>query len=143
MAIMSRNKGKVGELEICTVLRSLFGWRTRRSQQHCGTESSADIQIEETPSLWVECKRVERLCVPKTMVTAVRQAGRKCAVLLHRPNRSEWLLTIRLVDLPRLVHAYDSAQTSGLAATALPGNNPGDSQGGTEPAGAARLLPNR
>ena len=130
MAINSRTKGKAGELEACSVLRSLFGWRSRRSQQHCGTEGSADLQIEDTPSLWWEVKRVERLNVPRTMVTAVMQAGRKCAVLLHRPNRSEWLLTIRLADLPRLVHAYDSAQTSGLAATAFPGNNPGDSQSG-------------
>lgn len=119
MALNSRRKGKVGELEAAQVLRERFGWTTRRSQQHSGTAESADLRVEQTPELWWEVKRVERLNVPKTMRIAAGQCGRRVPVLMHRPSRSEWLITIRLTDLPVLVHAYESAQTQPLATPQL------------------------
>lgn len=119
MALNSRRKGKVGELEAAQVLRDMFGWSTARSVQHCGTADSADLRIDQTPSLWWEIKRVERLNVPKTMRTASAQCGRRTPVLMHRPSRSEWLITIRLSDLPAFAHAYQIATTDPVAATAL------------------------
>lgn len=144
MAINSRRKGKVGELEAAEVLRTLFGWSCGRTAQHCGnSEDSADLRITEAPSLWVEVKRVQALSVPKTMKKATEQCGRRCPVLLHRTNRSPvgWLLTIRLSDLPRLVHAYDVAQGTAMASPPLPDKNPSQGDGGPQPAGDARPVP--
>lgn len=124
MALKSaRAKGKNGELEICHTLRDLFGWVARRSQQYSGWSKggdSPDILCDQTPSLFYEVKRVERLAIPKAMALAVKQAGRKCPVLLHRQNRSQvgWMLTIRLEDLPRLAHAYTVACDSEAKASA-------------------------
>lgn len=120
MALNSRRKGKTGELEAAQYLRELFGWTTRRSVQHSGTADSADLRVEQTPSLWWEVKRVERLNVPKTMRVAAGQCGRRTPVLMHRPSRSDWLITIRLSDLPSLVHAYQIAQVEPVAAPPLP-----------------------
>lgn len=144
MAINSRRKGKVGELEAAEALRSLFGWNCGRTAQHCGnSEDSADLRITEAPSLWVEVKRVQALNVPRTVKKATEQCGRRCPVLLHRTNRSPvgWLLTIRLSDLPRLAHAFDAAEGTALVAPTLPDENPGPSAGGQQPAGDARCLP--
>lgn len=133
----SRAKGKNGELEACHVLRELFGWVARRTQQFSGWAKggdSPDIICDQTPSLFYEVKRVEKLSIPKAMLTAMKQCGRKCPVLLHRTNRSPagWMLTIRLQDLPRLVHAYSLAVDSesqnphSLVASALSDEGSGD-----------------
>jgi hypothetical protein len=128
VAVNSRRKGKNGELEAAEVLRTLFGWTTRRTQQYSGTSDTADLRVEQTPQLFWEVKRVERLNIPKTMRIAVGQCGRRTPVLLHRPDRSDWLLTIRLCDLPVLCHAYESAQTEPVAASALPNKAASDGQ---------------
>lgn len=120
MALNSRRKGKVGELEAAQFLRETFGWTTKRSQQHAGTSDSADLRVEQTPHLWWEVKRNERLNVPKTVRIAVAQAGRRTAVVMHRPSRSEWLITIRAIDLPVLCHAFETAQTLPVATPPLP-----------------------
>lgn len=110
MAVNSRAKGKRGELEAAAKLRELFGWTASRAAQHKATENSADLNVEETPALWWEVKRVERLCLPKTMAEAASACGRKCPCIMHRRNGDpDWLLTIRLSDLPQLVHAYDAS----------------------------------
>lgn len=130
MAVNSRRKGVVGELAAVADLKELFGWTGRRTQQRTGWSdgNSPDIEIDQTPSLFWEIKRVESLCVPRALSLAVKQCGRRCPVLMHRPNRSPngWMLTIRLTDLPRLVHAYNHAvdsettQCSAVASQALP-----------------------
>lgn len=126
--INSRRKGKTGELEAAAKLRELFGWRAQRSQQHAGTEESADLKVANTPGLWIECKRVQRLNVPDTMRIAVSQCGRKTPVLLHRRDREDWLLTIYLADLPRLCHAYYCAADEAVALPPLPSEPPDHSQ---------------
>lgn len=120
MALNSRRKGKTGELEAAEILRTLFGWTTRRTQQYSGTSDTADLRVEQTPSLFWEIKRVCRLNVPKAMRTAASQCGRRVPVLMHRPDRSDWLITIRVQDLPQLCHAFESAQAESVAAAALP-----------------------
>lgn len=118
MAIKSaRAKGKNGELEACHILRDLFGWVARRTQQFSGWSragDSPDIVCDQTPGLFLEVKRVERLNIPRALLTATKQCGRKCPVVMHRQNRSPvgWMITIRLEDLPRLAHAYSVASDS-------------------------------
>jgi hypothetical protein len=142
VAVNSRRKGKNGELEACSVLRSLFGWVARRTQQRTGWSpngDSPDIEVEQTPALFWEIKRVQALNVPRALTLAAKQCGRRCPVLLHRPDRSPngWMLTIRLADLPRLVHAYttatdsEGAPGSPMAAPALPVASEGDCAFGT------------
>ena len=132
MAVNGRRKGKVGELEAAATLRELFGWAARRRQQFSGKCGDDYLMVDQTPSLFWEVKRVERLSIPKTMATAVEQSGRKCPVIMHRQNRSKvgWLLTIRLEDLPRLVHAYENAITCPVASAALPNEDAGNRAGG-------------
>lgn len=108
----SRKKGQRGELEACAELASLFGWKCRRTQQFCGKSGdAADIVCEDTPSIFYEVKRVNKLNVPRAMAIAANQSGRRVPVLLHRPDRcaAGWMLTIKLSDLSRLCHAYQSA----------------------------------
>jgi hypothetical protein len=38
----------------------------------------------------------------KALATAVAEAGGKLPVLMHRKNKTEWLVTVRLADLARL-----------------------------------------
>lgn len=144
MALNSRRKGKVGELEAAQALRELFGWACERTAQHCGnSDDSADLRVANTPGLWFEVKRVQALNVPKTMKKATEQCGRRCPVLLHRTNRSPvgWLLTIRLSDLPRLAHAFNVAEGCSLASSPLPHQDPGADQHGAKPDRNARSVP--
>lgn len=122
MAVINgKRKGKVGEQEACHALKELFGWTANRTQQYSGAKGDDDIRVVQTPSLFWEIKREERLNVVRAIAKAVTQAGRRTAVLMHRPNRSEWLITVRLKDLPALCHAYQVAdQTNQLAAEKLP-----------------------
>lgn len=148
MAIDSRAKGKRAELAACQTLRELFGWAARRSQQFSGWAKggdSPDILVDQTPSLFWEVKWVEKLSLPKAMGLAVRQAGRKTPVVMHRTSRSQhgWLLTIRLTDLPLLCHAYESAQHVAVASSPLPSEDSDRCSGGKETAGASRTLPHR
>lgn len=130
----SRAKGVRGEQAACHELRDRFGWQAHRSQQYSGYSdgNSPDIVCDQTPSLFWEIKRTERINLMRVLSLAVKQAGRKCPVVMHRPNRSPvgWMLTIRLEDLPRLVHAYEVAIDDEMAAATLPCPDSCDSPGG-------------
>lgn len=145
MAVNSRRKGKTGELEACHALRELFGWAAMRTQQRTGWSpngDSPDIEVVQTPDLFFEVKRVQALNVPRALSLAVKQCGRRCPVVMHRPDRSPngWMLTLRLADLPRLVHAYqtatdsEGAQGRAVAAACVPATDEGHGAGGHNPA---------
>lgn len=125
----SRRKGAAGELEACHELGSRFGWRARRTAPMQAGHASEypDIVCDQTPGLFLEVKRVEKLNVQKALGVAARQAGRKVPILLHRTNRSPlgWLLTLRLEDLPRLSHAYQLAADDQMAEAELSHEDPG------------------
>lgn len=103
MAINSRSKGARGERNAAAALNDTCPHaHARRGQQRSGTETSADLVTPGMPDLWVEVKRVQRLNVHAVMAKAAEQAGALTPVVLHRKNGEEWLLTIRLDDLPIL-----------------------------------------
>ena len=106
----SRQKGKRGELDAADALRRLFSWTARRTQQFKGTSDSSDVEVAETPDAFWEVKREERLNVFKAMDTAVAEAGPKLPVLMHRRNRTDWLVTVRLADLMRLAEVVTRAR---------------------------------
>lgn len=154
MALNSKAKGKQGELDLCHTLRELFGWACRRTQQYSGWSrggTSPDIEIDQAPDLFVECKRVQALNVPRALSIAVSQCGRRCPVVMHRPNRSPngWMITIRLTDLPRLCHAYthatdsEAAASPSVAAPSLSDQDAGCRADARSSAGAARAMPHR
>ena len=112
MPINSRQKGKRGELELCHALKGLFGWAAERSVQHCGNAGDSDLIVRGLPNLFVECKRVQSLNLPKAMALAVQQAGPdKTAVVFHRRDKEPWLLTCQLEDLMALCRIMVQAQS--------------------------------
>jgi hypothetical protein len=96
-------------------LRRLFGWtKARRSQQYMGaTGDAADITVPEAPWLSVECKAVSRESVRKWMEQCIRdaEAANKLGILCHKVPRGNWLVTLRLDDLPELVQKLSSSIT--------------------------------
>ena len=121
----SRQKGKRGELDAAETLRRLYSWTARRTQQFKGTSDSSDVEVAETPEAFWEVKREERLNVFKALATAVAEAGAKLPILLHRRNQTEWLVTVRLVDLARLSDVVRRGQERTADPTPNGGNRDG------------------
>ena len=100
--INSRNKGKVGELEVAKILREK-GWAARRGQQFSGGNESPDV-VSELP-YHIEVKRVEKF----DLYGALEQADRdsegtdKESLVIHRKNGKEWVAVVRLEEFLRLV----------------------------------------
>lgn len=96
MGKASRDKGKRGELELASVLRS-HGYDCRRGQQYRGGVGSPDVV--GLAGIHIECKRVERLDLAAAMAQAVRDcAANRLPAVFHRRSRAPWLVTMRLDD---------------------------------------------
>ena len=113
MSLNSRSKGKAGELELARELNKLLGTESYRSQQFCGTHGDADIA--GIPGLHVECKRVEKLNIHKAIEKAVLDSSPEdTPIVCHRRNRTEWLVTLRMSDLPDLARKILSLEAKTL-----------------------------
>lgn len=98
----SNSKGKKGELELCKELPKYFDCQTRRSQQYCGAAGDADIV--GLPGIHAECKRVEKLNIDNAIQQAVDDSvDSDTPAVFHRKNRKDWLVTVRLSDLPDMI----------------------------------------
>lgn len=96
----SRNKGKRGERELAKVLTQ-YGYDCRRGQQFCGANGDADVV--GLTGVHIECKRVERLNIDQAMEQSVDDAREdETAVVMHRKNNKQWLVTMLLDDWIRL-----------------------------------------
>lgn len=92
----SREKGCKGERELAKILRD-YGYMARRGQQYSGANGDADVV--GITGVHIECKRVERLNIHDAMNQAVRDAREgEIPVVMHRKNRTEWIVTMRLED---------------------------------------------
>ena len=102
MGKFSREKGKRGEREFSKLLRD-SGIPARRGQQFKGGEGSPDI-VSDLEGYHFEVKRVEKLNVENAMEQALAEkaTGQK-AVVAHRKNNKEWLVTMRAADFIDLV----------------------------------------
>ena len=106
MGKKSLTKGKVGEREVAAELRRLFGVDARRGQQFHGGSDSPDV-VTDIPGVHIEVKRTERLSLYPAMRQAIGDAGSdKVPVVFHRQNREDWLVIVRLNDLPELVDRF-------------------------------------
>jgi hypothetical protein len=124
VAINSRAKGASGERAACESLKETFGWSCRRSQQHCATDSASDIIVTQTPNCWWEIKRVQKINVAAVMERSKQDCGTKVPVLMHRPNHTEWMVTVYLSDLKAFLNEISS--TGSLAQEALPDADKGE-----------------
>lgn len=104
MSINSRNKGKVGELELSHIL-SDYGFNVRRGQQYCGANGDADVV--GLPYLHIECKRVENLNLDKAMEQAMSDCKQgEIPIVVHRKNHKKWKVTMNLDDFMTFYRAY-------------------------------------
>jgi len=102
--INSKQKGKKGELEFSNLCKE-HGFNTRRSQQYAGINNDADIV--GLPNLHVEVKRVERLNISNAIGQAERdKADDEIAIVAHRKNREDWLVTMKADDWFKLYKSY-------------------------------------
>jgi Holliday junction resolvase len=110
----SRDKGKRGEREAARVLREVFGCEFRRSQQYAGGVDSADVVGGPADLHW-EVKHQERMRLYDWIDQAVADSGERTPLVLHRQNRKEWLVTLRvndLVALGRILGRWDTRKNS-------------------------------
>lgn len=92
----SRTKGKRGELEAAHVLKK-HGYDARRGQQFSGINGDADVV--GLPYIHLEIKRVEKLNIDEALSQSIRDAkDDEIPVVMHRKNRTEWKITMRLED---------------------------------------------
>jgi Holliday junction resolvase len=107
MTINSRQKGKVGELELASVLR-VHGIGARRGQQFSGGGDSPDV-VTDLPDVHFEVKRVEAGNLYTWMEQAKRDAAEgKIPVVAHRRNRQEWVAILPLVSFLELYNRATS-----------------------------------
>lgn len=100
----SRSKGARGERELAEKLRE-YGYTTRRGQQYSGANGDADVIGVE--GLHIECKRVEKLNLDDALAQSIRDArDGEMPVVMHRKNRTEWKVTMRLDDFIQLWRSY-------------------------------------
>ena len=99
MAVNSKAKGKRAELEVAALLRS-HGYEARRGVQYKGGQDSPDVLGLD--GVHIEVKHVERLNIHEAMEQADRDCGENMPVVVHRKNRTPWLVTMHIEDFLRL-----------------------------------------
>lgn len=108
MAINSNRKGKVGELELSRVLRE-HGYDTRRGQQYCGADGSADVI--GLPYMHIECKRVEKLNLDAAIIQSIRDCREnEKPCVMHRKNHKPWAVTMLLEDWIELYREWEAGK---------------------------------
>lgn len=124
----SRAKGARGEREAAAAWVDAVGGTARRGQQFAGGTDSPDV-VTSFPDIHLEVKRTERGNPYVWMEQAVRDAGGRCPVVLHKRNNQPWLLIVRLSDAQRLA-AQIGAEAEALGRGSIPRDvpDPGVSQ---------------
>lgn len=108
MGKSSQRKGREGERELCSYLQS-SGYDVTVGQ---AMSFGKMPDLSGLPGIHIECKRVERLNVQEAMQQAINDAEKfndGKPALFHRRNRSEWLVTMRLVDW---LNVYGESKTN-------------------------------
>jgi len=120
----SRQKGARGERCAAAAWSEVFGGTARRGQQFSGSPDSPDI-VTDFPEIHIEVKRTERGNPYSWLEQAVTDAGPgQCPLVLHRRNNQEWIVIVRLTDVPRLAAAV-AAKAQAMGGGAVPGALPG------------------
>ena len=97
----SKRKGNAGERELCEYLTAAGYPAHRNDQMYTGGKGNPDITAQGLERLHIEVKRVERLNISAAMQQAERDAAGREPVVIHRRNREQWLITMKLSDYLR------------------------------------------
>lgn len=101
--VHSGDKGKRFEREVRDLFKHALNCQARRGQQFRGGPDSPDVIVDCLPQVHVECKHVNRLSIYVALEQAIRDAGEKVPIVVHKADRKEVLVTLRFSDLTRLV----------------------------------------
>ena len=105
MSKMSRDKGKRGEREVATIIRS-HGFEAQRGQQHCGGSDSPDV-IHNIPDVYIEVKYREQLNVYEALEKVTKEAPIDSRpVVFHRRKRTGWLVSMDAEDFLYLMENF-------------------------------------
>lgn len=99
----SRRKGKVGELELASVLRQ-YGFDSHRGQQFRGGQDSPDVT--GIPNVHIECKRVEKTDLYAWLEQSTNDAGCDLPVVMHRKNGKKWVVILSLDSFIEIVKGW-------------------------------------
>lgn len=94
----SKRKGSAGERELCEILTGAGYPAHRNDQQYTGGKGNPDIDAQGLERFHIEVKRVEKLNISAAMQQAERDAENRTPVVIHRRNREQWLITMKLSD---------------------------------------------
>ena len=105
----SKRKGSGGERELLRILIDNGIQAVRNDQMFTGGKGNPDISASFAGiSFHCEVKRAERLNIHDALNQAIRDAdGKTFPVLIHRRNREQWLVTLRLDDVLKEVRQID------------------------------------
>lgn len=108
MACNSRRKGKNAELTCAKLINELFPHaQCRRSQQFKGDKTAADLTCDGLPGIMVEVKRRQSMNLHSVMNKSLEDCTEdQTPVIVHRKDNEEWLLTVRLEDLPDMMWKF-------------------------------------
>lgn len=108
MSRMQREKGKRAEREVAAILRAQGVTGARRGVQYHGGPDSPDcVGIE---GCHLEVKSHKALNVHKAMKQATDEAPpASVPVVVHKVNRGEWCVTVRLGDVRAFAERYLAA----------------------------------
>lgn len=112
--INSRDKGRRGEIELAKELMKYGYEDSERTGQFCGKSGDADVR--GVPYLHIECKRVEQLNIEKALQQAEEDHKKNTIpVVMHRKNREQWKVTLRLdafMNLWKLIPEYQKLEVA-------------------------------
>lgn len=101
--INSRQKGAAGERELANFLKEKGYVTARRGQQFKGGGDSPDVVGLD--GFHIECKRVEAGNLYGWLDQAIRDAGENVPIVVHRKNKRDWVVILRIEDfLPLLLY---------------------------------------
>ena len=105
MGRASREKGKRGEREFAQILRDL-GFQAERTVQYCGRNGTSDVS-SSLDGVHIEVKRYARIAALRFMEQAVRDCpSSDLPVVAMREDHGEWMIMIRVKDLPGLATKF-------------------------------------
>lgn len=104
----SKQKGNRGEREVAKLLREKgFEYSKRGCQFQGGSDSPDVIGIK---GVHIEVKREESgyKALDNAMDQSIKDSGENVPVVIHRRNRKEWLLTVRMCDVERFIEKWQT-----------------------------------
>lgn len=108
MSITERRKGATAEREVVNLLHAHGFTHARRTSD--GRAQHGRCDVVGVPGCAIEVKRQERLSVPAALDQLERDADPlDMPLLVHRPSRHDWMVTLKLEDLLPLLKLRDAA----------------------------------